>query len=69
MVPEENIITVGGASVPAQTYALLNPPANGAIEALTFQVPSGAASGTGGIFVTTVFGLTSNADVQFTVTP
>ena len=63
-----NVINVGGQAVAASSYALLNPPAAGEIESLTFAVPSGATTGAGGIFVT-VFELTSNADVQFIVNP
>lgn len=63
-----NIVSVGNAATQAATWALLNPPANGAVESITFTVPSGATAGASGIFVT-VFELTSNADVQFTVTP
>ena len=63
-----NIVTVGGKATSAATYSLLNPPVNGAIEALTFQVPANAATGASGIFVT-VFDLTSNANVQFIVDP
>ncbi|MBI5299294.1 MAG: IPT/TIG domain-containing protein [Deltaproteobacteria bacterium] len=63
-----NIVSVGNAATQAVSWALLNPPTNGAVESITFTVPSGATAGAGGIFVT-VFELTSNADVQFTVTP
>lgn len=63
-----NIVSVGNAATQAASWALLNPPANGAVESIAFTVPSGAATGSSGIFVT-VFELTSNADVQFTVTP
>lgn len=63
-----NVITVGGTATTAQTYALVDPPTNGEVESLTFNVPSGASTGASGIFVT-VFELTSNADIQFTVNP
>ena len=66
--PGDNIITVGGKATAAETYALVDPPTDGEIEQLTFKVPTGATTGASGVFVT-VFELTSNADVQFTVNP
>lgn len=63
-----NIIIVAGKATSADSYALVNPPTDGEIESLTFQVPNGATAGTGGISVT-VFENTSNNDVQFTVNP
>ncbi|MDP2600269.1 MAG: IPT/TIG domain-containing protein [Deltaproteobacteria bacterium] len=69
IVPEENIVFTGGAGVSAQSWGLLDPPVNGASETITFQVPQGAAIGTGPIFVTLTSGLTTNTDIQFTVAP
>jgi len=66
--PVLNNITVGGAAVTASAYALLDNPANGEVESLTFDVPEGAATGEDIIFVT-VFENTSNAGKKFTVNP
>ncbi|MDO8527648.1 MAG: IPT/TIG domain-containing protein [Deltaproteobacteria bacterium] len=67
-VAAANIVVIGGAGTSAATYALVNPPTNGEAESLTVQVPAGAIVGADGIYVI-VFENTSNADVQFTVTP
>ena len=66
--PGINIVSVGATSTTASSYALVDPPAAGEIESLTFTVPSGAAAGANSIFVT-VFENTSNTNVQFTVNP
>lgn len=66
--PGANIVSVGATSTTASTYALVNPPAAGEIESLTFTVPSGATTGANSVFVT-VFENTSNTNVQFTVNP
>ena len=61
-----NIVSIGATSTTASSYALVNPPAAGEIESLTFTVPSGAATGANSVFVT-VFENTSNTNIQFTV--
>lgn len=66
--PPANIVTIGGSATTAASYALLDPPVNGAAEAITCTVPAGAAVGADGLFVT-VFQLTSNANIPFTVQP
>lgn len=68
IAPGNNIITVGGSSTAATAYALVNPPAAGEIESLTFTVPAGATAGATTIFVT-VLDNTSNNNVPFTVNP
>lgn len=62
-----NIVMVGGASVSAGTYALVNPPVAGEIEQLTFVIPTGATTGAGNLLVT-VLENASNT-VTFTVNP
>ncbi len=62
-----NIVTAGGAATSAATYALVNPPAGGEIEQLTFTIPTGVGTGAGNVFVT-VFENTSNT-TAFTVNP
>lgn len=66
--PANNIVSVGGGSTTATSYGLVNPPAKGEIESLTFKIPSGVANGSNSIFAT-VFENASNADVAFTVNP
>lgn len=63
-----NIVTVGGVSTSATAYGLVNPPAAGEIETLTFTVPTNATTGASSIFVT-VFDNTGNTDVQLTINP
>lgn len=64
----ENIVIVGGIGASATSYRLLSNPTSSEIEALTVNVPAGAALGEGPIYVV-VQGNVSNADVSFTVTP
>lgn len=66
--PANNIIHIGGTTATATNYALVNPPADGEIESLTFTLPAGATAAAANISVT-VFDFTSNTDVQFTVNP
>lgn len=61
-----NTIIVGGTSVTASTYALVNPAVAGEIEQLTFVIPAGAAVGAAGVLVT-VFDNSSNGNVQLTI--
>lgn len=66
--PGNNIIHVEGTTTRAATYALVDPPAEGEIEKLTFTLPAGTSAGSASVFVT-VFDFTSNTDVSFTIDP
>ena len=68
IVPAENIIHFGDTAVVAETYALLDPPQNNAVEQLTFTMPTDADIGDH-LLLLTVDGEPSNADTDFTVTP
>ncbi|MBI2345658.1 MAG: IPT/TIG domain-containing protein [Deltaproteobacteria bacterium] len=65
---QQNIVVVGGSTAIATAYALVDPPAAGELERLTFVVPSGAAVGATTI-ACNVFEQASNGDVAFTVNP
>ena len=66
--PLVNMVSVGGTTTTAATYALVSPPIAGEIESLTFTIPTGAPLGVQPIFVI-VFDNTTNTDITFTVTP
>jgi hypothetical protein len=51
ITPNENIVVVGGATAVALTHQFINPLPNGAIEEITFQIPSNAEVGSGNVFV------------------
>lgn len=69
-VPPENIVLVGNVTVVGEAYQLIPSgelPANGAVETLTFTVPSGAAPGTGSLLV--IVGNSPSNGIDFTVLP
>ncbi len=67
-VATENIVNIGGATMQATNYALVDPPAVGEVESLTATVPAAVPVGIQSIFVI-VFENTTNTDLTFTVTP
>ena len=67
-IAANNIVTLGGVSAIAETYALAADPQGGEVESITITVPTNAVMGTNPVFVI-VFEETSNADMVFTVTP
>lgn len=63
-----NIIIMGNAAVPADSYNLVEPPVADEIEYLTATVPEDAEAGENSVEVL-VYDNVSNADITFTVTP
>lgn len=68
VVPTANIIVIGNIAVAASTYAVVDPPAAGEVEQLTFIVPTGLTTGADAVLVL-VEDAVSNTNVQLTVNP
>lgn len=68
LVPQENIVIIGGGAVAATAYGLVPAPSGDEVEQLTATVPDGAALGLNSVVVL-VNENTSNADITFTVIP
>ena len=63
-----NVVMMGSMGISADSYSILENPANGEVETITFAVPSSIAAGTYPVVVI-VHDTASNADIEFTVTP
>lgn len=68
VVPAENVLHIGEATVVASEYAVVASGAEGEAEALTFMVPPQVVVGEHTVFVT-VLANASNANVELTITP